>query len=347
MDVGAPNNFERMQALYGGDLEALRRDIAGVAYDDARVVAEIGEVYRRTGTCSTRTAPSRGSACRRCSPRIPTRKGVFLATAHPAKFREVVEPAIGEPVPLPRRSERWRGRECDRAARGLRALEPRSPATSARNLERLTRVRCLRATLTLPPRARHPAGTRGDPRPLQVGPRRHLPRLGRMVGSLPAARGGRRRLQARSRARSRTAPRQLLASFRAMDEMGALSYRVWYFAVAAVRRGSAQQRGQREAPARPDPVRAAAAGQLVVQPGGARHPARHHPRLDGGERRSCRLPVRDREPVPRAGARARRGGRAADVVRRPVQQHPVRQLRRADDGRHEVSVDHAGTAASR
>jgi threonine synthase len=27
--------------------------------------------------------------------------GVFLATAHPAKFREVVEPAIGAPVPLP------------------------------------------------------------------------------------------------------------------------------------------------------------------------------------------------------------------------------------------------------
>ena len=29
------------------------------------------------------------------------RRGVFLATAHPAKFREVVEPAIGEAVPLP------------------------------------------------------------------------------------------------------------------------------------------------------------------------------------------------------------------------------------------------------
>jgi threonine synthase len=31
----------------------------------------------------------------------PTAHGVFLATAHPAKFREIVEPAIGEPVPLP------------------------------------------------------------------------------------------------------------------------------------------------------------------------------------------------------------------------------------------------------
>ena len=31
----------------------------------------------------------------------PQARGVFLATAHPAKFREVVEPAIGERVPLP------------------------------------------------------------------------------------------------------------------------------------------------------------------------------------------------------------------------------------------------------
>ena len=35
MDVGAPSNFERMQALYGDDLEALRRDVVGLAFDDA------------------------------------------------------------------------------------------------------------------------------------------------------------------------------------------------------------------------------------------------------------------------------------------------------------------------
>ncbi len=35
-------------------------------------------------------------------------------------------------------------------------------------------------------------------------------------------------------------------------------------------------------------------------------------------------------------------GRATDVVRRPVQQRSVRQLRRADDGGHEVSVDRTG-----
>ncbi len=44
---------------------------------------------------------SRGSVSRRRSTRIRKAAGVFLATAHPAKFREVVEPAIGQPVELP------------------------------------------------------------------------------------------------------------------------------------------------------------------------------------------------------------------------------------------------------
>jgi threonine synthase len=102
MDVGAPSNFERMQWLYGGDLEALRRDVTGYAYDDARVVAEIGRVYRTygylldphgaIGWLALNEALAGSSA---------ETMGVFLATAHPAKFREVVEPAIGQPVPLP------------------------------------------------------------------------------------------------------------------------------------------------------------------------------------------------------------------------------------------------------
>jgi threonine synthase len=68
----------------------------------ARVVAEIGRVYREHGYMldphgaigwlavnDALRAADAGAA------------GVFLATAHPAKFREVVEPAIGQTVPLP------------------------------------------------------------------------------------------------------------------------------------------------------------------------------------------------------------------------------------------------------
>jgi threonine synthase len=102
MDVGAPSNFERMQWIYGGDLAALRRDVTGFAYDDARVVAEIGRVYREHRYLLDPHGAIGWLAINDMLRTMdPDAVGVFLATAHPAKFREVVEPAIGEEVPLP------------------------------------------------------------------------------------------------------------------------------------------------------------------------------------------------------------------------------------------------------
>jgi len=102
MDVGAPSNFERMQWIYGGDLGALRRDVTGYAYEDSRVVAEIGRVYREHGYLLDPHAAigwlALNEMLRASGGDAP---GVFLATAHPAKFREVVEPAIGQDIPLP------------------------------------------------------------------------------------------------------------------------------------------------------------------------------------------------------------------------------------------------------
>jgi threonine synthase len=99
MDVGAPSNFERMLAMYGDRFESLRGDIVGAAFDDATVVAEIGAVYRRDGYLLD---PHGAIAWLGLSETVSAgERGVFLATAHPAKFREVVEPAIGVAIPLP------------------------------------------------------------------------------------------------------------------------------------------------------------------------------------------------------------------------------------------------------
>jgi len=102
MDVGAPSNFERMRAMYGDNFEALRCDIVGAAFDDATVVAEIGTVYRRHGYLLDPHAAIAWLGLQRTLSAGDRRApGVFLATAHPAKFQEVVEPAIGEVIPLP------------------------------------------------------------------------------------------------------------------------------------------------------------------------------------------------------------------------------------------------------
>jgi threonine synthase len=66
------------------------------------VIAEIGEVYRRHGYLLDPHGAIGWLAARDALETADRDAvGVFLATAHPAKFREVVEPAIGGPVLLP------------------------------------------------------------------------------------------------------------------------------------------------------------------------------------------------------------------------------------------------------
>ncbi len=110
MDVGAPSNFERLRWLFGGDLDAMRVMISASVHRDDEVQRAIAELHQRYGyVADPHTAiaylgtqalqhPSTG-ALEHLSTRAP--EHLFLATAHPAKFREVVEPAIGKAVPLP------------------------------------------------------------------------------------------------------------------------------------------------------------------------------------------------------------------------------------------------------
>jgi threonine synthase len=102
MDVGAPSNWERIQALYNLDIDAVRADIAGCAYTDTQVVTEIGRVYRQHEYLLDPHSAIAWLALQDALAAAPEAQGVFVATAHPGKFREVVEPAIGRSVPLPR-----------------------------------------------------------------------------------------------------------------------------------------------------------------------------------------------------------------------------------------------------
>jgi threonine synthase len=110
MDVGNPSNFERMLWLYDGDVDAMRGDIAGSRHTDDEVRETIKRVYE---TCGYLLDPHSAIAYMGLTSYPSTRfarlaqageagqAGIFLATAHPAKFGEIVEPIIGRRIQTP------------------------------------------------------------------------------------------------------------------------------------------------------------------------------------------------------------------------------------------------------
>ncbi|MCD8310481.1 MAG: threonine synthase [Prevotellaceae bacterium] len=99
MDVGDPSNFARVLDLYGGSHAAISAEISGATYTDEEIADSIRTVWNRYhylldphGACGFR-ALSQGLR--------PGESGIFLETAHPAKFKQTVERIIGEPVEVP------------------------------------------------------------------------------------------------------------------------------------------------------------------------------------------------------------------------------------------------------
>ena len=92
-------NFARVLDLYGGSHAAISAEISGATYTDEQIAETMREVWKKDhylldphGACGFR-ALAEGLK--------PGETGVFLETAHPAKFKDTVEKIIGEAVEIP------------------------------------------------------------------------------------------------------------------------------------------------------------------------------------------------------------------------------------------------------
>jgi threonine synthase len=101
MDVGDPSNLERLRWLFDGDVAAMRRLIASTAHTDDEVGAAMAELYDRFGYLADPHTAIAYLGISAAGTGLDTRDTLFLSTAHPAKFREVIEPVIKKPVQLP------------------------------------------------------------------------------------------------------------------------------------------------------------------------------------------------------------------------------------------------------
>ena len=99
MDVGDPSNFARILDLYGGSHDAICAEVSGVSYTDEQIRRTMSETFRNErylldphGACGYQALVDGLQ---------PGETGICLETAHPAKFLETVESAIGETISVP------------------------------------------------------------------------------------------------------------------------------------------------------------------------------------------------------------------------------------------------------
>lgn len=99
MDVGDPSNFARVLDLYGGSHAAIAAEISGTTYTDEQIRESVKACWQQTGYLLD---PHGACGYRALEEGLqPGETGVFLETAHPAKFLQTVESIIGTEVEIP------------------------------------------------------------------------------------------------------------------------------------------------------------------------------------------------------------------------------------------------------
>ena len=100
MDVGNPSNMERLRWLFP-DVERLRGKVEAQPVSDEEIRSTIRRDHRELGQTWCPHTATAACVYRRLPAERRARRWVLVATAHPAKFDDVVEPLIGASVPVP------------------------------------------------------------------------------------------------------------------------------------------------------------------------------------------------------------------------------------------------------
>lgn len=99
MDVGDPSNFARIYDLYHKNHTAICADISGATYSDEQIAQTLRECKQETGYVCDPHGACGYQALK--DGLLPGEVGVFLETAHPAKFKGVVDEILGTDIEIP------------------------------------------------------------------------------------------------------------------------------------------------------------------------------------------------------------------------------------------------------
>ncbi len=112
MDVGNPSNFARIKHLFGDSDSAIRDQITGYSYTDEETRETIRDVFEEFEYLLCPHTAIGYRAAKAYQDKIgESEPTVTLATAHPVKFRDVIEPEINKKIDVPERLKVWLQKE--------------------------------------------------------------------------------------------------------------------------------------------------------------------------------------------------------------------------------------------
>jgi threonine synthase len=101
MDVGDPSNFVRIMELFQQQFPLLKNKVSSCSISDSVTKETLLSVFNEQQYLCDPHGAVAYKALQDYLQNNPNDKGIFLETAHPVKFYDVVEPIINQPVPIP------------------------------------------------------------------------------------------------------------------------------------------------------------------------------------------------------------------------------------------------------
>uniref|UniRef100_UPI004054C05A threonine synthase n=1 Tax=Yeosuana sp. TaxID=2529388 RepID=UPI004054C05A len=111
MDVGAPSNFIRIQEIYKNNFGTLKNNLSSFSFTDQQTKEALLEIYNTYNYVADPHGAVGYLGCKAYLKKHPEAHCVFLETAHPTKFLDVVEEVIKEKQSLPKQIQAVMGKK--------------------------------------------------------------------------------------------------------------------------------------------------------------------------------------------------------------------------------------------
>ena len=111
MDVGNPSNFIRIQEIYKNEFKTLKNNLSSYSFSDLETKIALKEIFDNYNYVADPHGAVGYLGCKAYLKEHPNAHCVFLETAHPTKFLDVVEEVIQEKQPLPKQIQAVMGKD--------------------------------------------------------------------------------------------------------------------------------------------------------------------------------------------------------------------------------------------